>query len=80
MKIHAILSLIAPLLILAACATYPQDPAGRATYHVARASELISAGDVHNAGNQIETALMLPTGDAKILDLFAKETKGRALF
>jgi hypothetical protein len=63
-------------IVLSACASYPSDPTEQATFHVKKADELISKLDARNAANQINDALRLPTGDAKLKELFKRSPNG----
>jgi len=58
----------------------PTNPEDQASYWVSNASSSISKNDSQNTGHQIASALDLPTGGAKVRELFASQPKGREYY
>jgi hypothetical protein len=80
---HMKKSIIATLFACAAlvgCATVPLDPEGQATYLVNSIRESISNGDNKSAIQQIEYALVTPTGEAKVKEFLANSPKGQSIY
>jgi hypothetical protein len=56
--------------ILSACASYPRNPPEQAAHHVKRAQAAIAKGHIKQAVDEINTALIIETGNEKIKSLF----------
>lgn len=81
MKLVTAATILSLSIFLSACATtYPQSREDQAAYHAREARTAISKGDSTNSALQIYIALTLPTGDARIKELFAGYPKGREYY
>lgn len=72
---HKIIFILSLLVFVSSCATYPQSREKQATHDVNKARASISKGNCSDAIIQIDIALLKPTGDEKIRQLFASNQK-----
>lgn len=73
-----ILAIFAVLVVLTGCATtsFPRTQEEWATSYVTAASTQLSAGQSASAAQNIDNALLAPTGTPKVQAMFAKNPKG----
>lgn len=68
------------VVLLAGCATYPQDPERQARYHVDTAQAQFSKGNTEFAGAQIDVALERPNGNRYVQEWFDSTPRAKTMY